>query len=251
VFDSFVKHLKSYGGLRKEDVLLNELGKDEQNEVCFLLSLNDSFFRINKKDDFHSVWVLETKVFENAKTITASLCDLLKKTKEPTKLKEFKSQFSVKDKALASYIQASTKISQNKEGLYGLIEWPEINPRGVKDKAYLTFKEQGKPLHFKELAELIEGTHVQTLHNELIKDDRFILVGRGTYALADWGYYPGQVKDVIVRILDEAQEPLSKGEVVEKVLGQRLVKENTILLNLSNKQHFSRNSDGKYTIKEV
>jgi len=132
-----------------------------------------------------------------------------------------------------------------------LLDWPEINPRGVKDKAYIVFKKIGKPLHFDEVARLIEGSLVQTVHNELIKDPRFVLVGRGIYALEEWGYFPGQVKDVILKILKEEGKPLTKEEILEKVRKQRLVKENTVFLNLSNKKHFLRNSQGKYEVKEI
>ena len=51
-------------------------------------------------------------------------------------------------------------------------------------------------MHFKEVAEAIsktfgKKTHYATCHNELIKDSRFVLVGRGMYALAEWGYQAG------------------------------------------------------------
>ena len=69
--------------------------------------------------------------------------------------------------------------------------------------------------------------------------------------MSEWGYYPGQVKDVILNILKEAKRPLAKNEVLKEVLRQRIVKENTILLNLNNKNHFLKNSKGKYTIKEI
>jgi len=98
---------------------------------------------------------------------------------------------------------------------------------------------------------LLEGSLVQTVHNELIKDSRFVLVGRGIYALEEWGYYPGQVKDIILKVLKEERKPLTKEEILEKVRAQRLVKENTILLNLSNKKYFFRDPQGRYRIKEI
>jgi hypothetical protein len=100
------------------------------------------------------------------------------------------------------------------------------------------------------VARLIEGALVQTVHNELIKDSRFVLVGRGVYALKEWGYEPGQVKDIITKILRE-NGPLTQGEILERVSKQRLVKENTILLNLSNKKNFLRDSQGKYKVLEI
>jgi len=148
-----------------------------------------------------------------------------------------------------SYLEISKGIHLNKEGVFGLKQWPEINPRGIKDKTYITLKKHGKPLHFTEVARLIsDSTLPQTVHNELIKDPRFILIGRGIYALREWGYDAGEIKEVIRRIILSAERPLDKRDIVEQVLQKRIVKENTILQNLSNKKYFKRNSDGGYLL---
>jgi len=147
-------------------------------------------------------------------------------------------------------LEISKKIQKNSEGFFGLKEWPEINPKGVKDKAFLVFKKEQKPLHFAQVAQLIDSALPQTVHNELIKDPRFILVGRGIYALREWGYEPGMVKDVILNILKQAKNPLSKEEILQKTLKQRLVKQNTVFLNLSNRKYFLRTGDGRYKIQE-
>ena len=193
--------------------------------------------------------------------------DEFKKTSKPiprseffeTQLKKLRNKFGQKINLefIKSSSEITKKIAMNSFGEIGLRDWPEIKPRGVKDKAYIVFKKEGKPLHFNQVTEEIkksglgEMVFVQTVHNELIKDPRFILVGRGIYALSEWGYYPGQVKDVISKIIKEERKPLTKEEILEKVLKQRLVKENTILLNLSNKKYFLRNPQGKYTVREI
>ena len=135
-----------------------------------------------------------------------------------------------------------------------MVKWPEITPRGARDKAYIILKEQNRPLHFREIAELINQANLgsnlaqaQTVHNELIKDERFVLVGRGTYALKDWGYQPGTVRQVIAQLLKE-HGSLAKEDILEKVLKDRLVKESTVLINLQNRQHFNKREDGKYTL---
>ena len=92
--------------------------------------------------------------------------------------------------------------------------------------------------------------HPQTIHNELIRNDNFVLIGRGIYALKEWGYNGGQVKDVILEILKNTKEPLTKEQVISLVSEKRIVRESTILLNLQNKKMFSKNSSGKYTIRE-
>ncbi len=250
VFQAFVKYLKTFGGLRKEDFLLEELGKSgNENEVSFLLALKQPFKRINESNDFYSFWTIDKDSFDSAKKTINSLHSQLKKTKEPLTIKKLKA--NLKGKSLISALDISKKIEKNDQGLYGLSSWPEINPRGIKDRAYLVFKKTKKPLHFREVTELIENAHIQTVHNELIKDSRFVLVGRGTYALSEWGYSSGQVKDVISSILKQAQKALTKEEILEQVLKQRMVKQNTVLLNLNNKTRFVKDPKGRYKIKEV
>ena len=252
IFQHFQKYLKSQGGLKKEEILLKELGGENQKpQVYFLLTLGENLQRFGETEDFYSLWLIDQDSLKRAEEITDSLFQRLKKLGKSLTLKELSSFISLKKPVLISYLEISKKIQRNSEGLFGLLDWPEINPRGVKDKAYIVFKKIGKPLHFAEVARLIEGSLVQTVHNELIKDPRFVLVGRGIYALEEWGYFPGQVKDVILKILKEEGKPLTKEEILEKVRKQRLVKENTVFLNLSNKKHFLRNSQGKYEVKEI
>src|SRR3989338_1141635 len=122
----------------------------------------------------------------------------------------------------------------------------------MRDYAFLVIRKHGSPIHFKEVAKAItqyfnKKAHVATTHNELIKGPRFVLVGRGLYALSEWGYMSGVVKDVIKKIL-EKEGPLMKDEIIKKVLKERYVKENTIMVNLQNPKFFKKSNDGKYSI---
>ncbi|MCX6722906.1 MAG: winged helix-turn-helix domain-containing protein [Candidatus Staskawiczbacteria bacterium] len=124
----------------------------------------------------------------------------------------------------------------------------------------MVFKKHGKPLHFTEVATLIDKfdyspankkTYPQTVHNELIKDARFVLVGRGTYALSEWGYVPGTSKDIITKVLKDQNGSMHRDEVVDKVLAQRLVAKNTVLMNLNNKKNFDKDSSDKYFLRKT
>jgi len=222
---------------------LAELGDGEsQNQIYFLLTLGEGFERFGETEDFYSLWTTDKASWTTAQKAIDAFYEKLKNTGKP---------LEVKEALLPSYLEISKKIQKNAKGLYGLKDWPEINPRKIKDKAYLVLKESQKPLHFTQVAGLIDSSLPQTVHNELIKDPRFVLVGRGIYALKEWGYQEGQVRDVILNVLKTAGRPLKKEEILEKTLEQRLVKENTIFLNLSNKKYFLRNSEGRYTIKEA
>lgn len=250
VFQYFIDSLKSFGNLKKEDLLLSQLGGEKFGpQVFFLLSLSEKFKRFPESEDFHSLWTIDSNSLNLAKEIIDDFSKKLNQIKKPLSLEDYTPPVSLKPKTLISYLEVSRLIGQGLDGEFGLRNWPEINPRGIKDKAYLVFKKENKPLHFSKVANLIgPDALVQTVHNELIRDSRFVLVGRGTYALSEWGYRPGTVKDIIVETLKKAERPLSKEEILEKVLKQRLVKENTIFLNLSNRGYFSRNPQGKYRL---
>lgn len=238
IFQGFRQYFKKYGDLKKEDSVLADLGGLKwQSQVFFLLNLGKEFERTGETPDFYASWSISKESLAKAQKKIYLIVEELKKKKTPLDLRG------------SSFLEISKRIQKNSDGLYGLKEWPEINPKGVKDKAYLALKRQGRPLHFTQVAGLIEKSLPQTVHNELIKDPRFVLVGRGIYALEEWGYEKGVVKDVIMNVLRQSNSPLKKEEIVNKVLGQRLVKENTILLNLSNRKYFSKDSGGFFSVK--
>ncbi|KKW30174.1 MAG: hypothetical protein UY75_C0040G0001, partial [Parcubacteria group bacterium GW2011_GWC2_52_8c] len=155
---------------------------------------------------------------------------------------------------IKSAMMISKGLARNIFNEVGLASWSEIKPKGVRDKAYVVLQKTGKPMHFREVASAINSmqwtrkpAHPQTVHNELIKaGNQFVLVGRGLYALREWGYTPGTVATFMQEVLRGAAKPLAKEEIVKSVLERRFVKENTILLNLQNRTLFSKNPDGKY-----
>jgi len=265
LFSDFLGYFENKGGLKKEDIILKDLGgEDSQSYALFLLTLGKQFSRVCEKGDFYPFWTTVSKPIDKVRRVLDLLVKNLGKKGNPLAKEyfcsRFCSQFNLSPEALLSYLEISKKIQENKEGKMGLIDWPEINPRGVKDRAFLVFKKENRPLHFKETAELIDKfefnssdrkTLPQTVHNELIKDSRFVLVGRGMYALEEWGYIPGTVKDVIHRIIKENEKPIEKDKIVKKVLSQRCVAENTILMNLNNRKYFSRDAKGKYILRKT
>jgi len=257
MFAYFKQIISSFGGLKKEDNLLDILGQGKnQNQVFFLLTNGQGFERIQEDDNFYAFWTDDKNSIPKAKKVINSAISRFKKDRKILSLDEL----AEGDKEFfASYIEISKEIQKNPEEKYGLKNWLEIKPRGIKDKAYLVLKKKEQPLHFTQIASLIgelpfsaqKKVHTATVHNELIKDDRFILVGRGLYALKEWGYETGVVKDIIFKSLKQAKRPLTKNEILEKVQKQRFVKENTILLNLQNKEYFVRDEKGRYNIREA
>jgi hypothetical protein len=151
------------------------------------------------------------------------------------------------------WLSMSKTVAKNPLGEWGKASSPNIRTRGVKDYAFLVMRRHGSPMHFKEVADAIsktfgKKTHYATCHNELIKDSRFVLVGRGMYALAEWGYKAGIAREVIQDILKREGAPLSKDDVVKRVMKERYFKKNTILVNLANPKYFKKNKAGLYII---
>ncbi len=256
--------LNQEGYLAREERLLSSLTETEgphlsRGALFFILTLGKDYQRFVESDNFYSLWTNSQDALDKAQSLINKLVSKLEEKEEPVSLDYIltcfkETDFSLSKKALLSYLDATKQINQNCFGQFGLNRWPEINPRGVKDKAYIIFKEQSRPLHFREVAELINQANLssnlaqaQTVHNELIKDERFILVGRGTYALKEWGYQPGTVKDVIIQTLKETG-PLTREEILDRVLKNRLVKRNTILINLQNRSYFIKGKDDKYSL---
>jgi hypothetical protein len=154
-----------------------------------------------------------------------------------------------------AYLGISKRIARNSYGDVGLRDWPEISPSTIRDKIYLVLKKKGEALHFEDIAKHINDAKfdshkalVATVHNELIKDNRFSLVGRGIYGLTEHGYETGTAREAIANILKKG--PLQAEEVVAKVSDKHFFRENTILINLQNKSFFERTQDGRYKVRE-
>jgi hypothetical protein len=260
--EHFLNHFFSSGGLKREDLVLTSLGGEKfKNPVFFLLNVMNPFLRFKENEFYHSFWTIEPRYFNFAKKVIDSFENFLKRRKEPFKIEDLSPhQIFKKDleknpinilslEAVRNFLEVSKKIKRNQEGFFGFREWPEINPRRIGDQAYLVFKRENKPLHFVQVAKLIgNNCNIKSCHNELIRDKRFVLIGRGIYALREWGYLPGTVKELIFQILVKARGPLSKEQIIERVLKQRLVKTNTILLSLKDKNYFLQTKEGKYIL---
>jgi len=264
VFKTIDNFLNREGRVIREERLLSSItgieeSHPEKGAIFFALTLGEPYRRLVDSDRFHPLWTNSDESLEKAENFIDFLINQIKQGDKVVSFdhildyaKEW--QEALDKKALASYLDAAKKISQNNFGHFGLSHWPEINPRGAKDKAYVALKQHGQPLHFREVTDLINQAglgsslaQAQTVHNELIKDERFILVGRGIYALRDWGYQPGTIKDVIAKILSE-NGSLTKDEIVKKVMEKRIAKPNTILINLQNKGYFTKDEQSRYSL---
>ncbi|MFA5000920.1 MAG: sigma factor-like helix-turn-helix DNA-binding protein [Candidatus Paceibacterota bacterium] len=265
-FDQLKKTVDDFGGIVHEQIFLDTQAKDRatQNQIHFLLVVSDAFTKLREDDDFHHRWTtseeLATKVHQSLKSLCTNFSegDLVS---EPELVERFLKELKgiSTDPKVAEFAEKwlllSKSLAKNPLGEWGLASSPNIRMRGIRDYAYLVLRKAKKPLHFSEVAKEIQKTfgreaHPATCHNELIKDNRFVLVGRGLYALTEWGYTKGTVIEVIQKLIKE-KGPLTRPEVIDLVSKQRQVKLNTIIVNLQNPKFFKRIGDGRFAIAKV
>lgn len=263
VFKELEDIIVSLGGIVSEEELLSHLAKDKEsrNHVNFFLVLGEPFVKHKEDEHFKHRWTVDNEVAEQVhaalKNLFASLSDedLVPESELVSRFLESLKDIAEKyrnEEIARRWLAVSKKIARNPLGEWGIADSPNVRARGMRDYAFLVMRRKGNPMHFTEVAKEIEKSfgkkaHTATCHNELIKDPRFVLVGRGLYALSNWGYASGVVREVLREVLRK-NGPLTKQEIISKVLKERYVKPNTILVNLQNLKYFKKDKAGRYQL---
>lgn len=226
--------------------------------VCFLATLDSKISGISETTELKPGYSVDLTLVNINDTIKKAIA-ILDAEKKPIEEKAFlrkveKAELGLNDEQVIAIISLSKKILRTETGHLGLSHWREINPKSIRDKTYYVLRKFNKPLHFTDISKHIEALDEnkkkvtkQAVHNELIRDERFVLIGRGIYALSEWGYNAGVVEDVIEEVLVSAGKPMHKDDIIIEVMKRRMVKETTILLNLQ-KDRFTRVARATYTI---
>ena len=239
----------------------------ELNALRLTLTLDGNVMSLPKADLLKIGWIKRGLPVKTIETVLSAVGQILTTAGKPLSEEALWEQFSgtaaftgskpaVTPMMLKGILQVGSKLAQTSEDKWGLTTWPLVVPKRIRDKVYLVLQRATKPMHFREIAEAINQNYPgktvlsRTVHNELIGDPRFVLVGRGIYGLKEWGYQPGVVADVIKRVLKEAGRPLQAEEIIEAVLKDRQVKRNTVIANLQNKGLFKKVAKGMYTLTE-
>ncbi|OJI06290.1 hypothetical protein BK004_04500 [bacterium CG10_46_32] len=270
--------LEKHGGIMSEEHMLEYVLQGEQSDEAYckhLLFLLEKLtknrivreqrtgFRPSWRIDFvdwvrleQTVAELERILSEQGEPITRE--DLLEKFTKTPVFNDHQLHFNFDPESaepIHAHLRATERIRPNPFGEWGLSHWNTVTPKRMGDKIYLVMKKHGKPLHFRDIADHINGAQFDakkayppTVHNELILDERYVLVGRGIYGLKEWGFVPGVVSDVILSILKNTDASLTRDEIVDEVLKQRMVKKGTVYLALSNDERFKKDGDGRFTL---
>ena len=255
--------LNTAGQLSRVTKLANELSKDatkiDQSRIAFLAELSPELTVVDE-NDFLYLAIGNSKVFTSAsiKEGVSKIINSITKLAEPKSIKKIAVEANIDDYSQAEALASISKQLASLNDKWGLVKWPMVNPKNIRDKIYVILKENNKHMHFNEIADAIQKSDfkrknvtTQAIHNELIKDKRFVLIGRGIYALREWGYKKGTVSDIISEVLRKEGKALHRDDIVKKVLESRYVKETTILLNLQGKNQFKRVAKATYELDEA
>jgi len=257
-----LENLETTGQLSRVTKIALKLSKDatkiDQSRIAFLAELSPNLTVIDE-NDFIFLAVGNAKVFSD-KSIKEGVTQVIKaitKIAEPAVIKKIATEAKISDSSQAEALASISKQLASLNGKWGLVKWPMVNPKNIRDKIYVILKENNRHMHFNEIADSIQKSDfkrknvtTQAIHNELIKDKRFVLIGRGIYALREWGYKKGTVSDIISEVLRKEGKALHRDDIVKKVLESRYVKETTILLNLQGKEQFKRVAKATYELDE-
>lgn len=259
-----IRHLSENGRVgRVKDVASMLLGKDsgdrERAHIAFVAELSPHLVVLNENDHYHHA--VGIKEYGDEKKIKGHVDEIVKTIKEhgePLQIEDLHAKLNHEHPSHVKALASTSKQLANLKDNWGLVKWPTVNPKNIRDKIYVILADNAKPMHFSAIAKSIKDSDfkrrdvtTQAIHNELIKDKRFVLIGRGIYALDTWGFSKGTVSDIIADVLKKANEPLHRDEIVKRVLKSRQVKETTILLNLQSKPQFKRVAKATYALSEV
>jgi len=262
VQDALMEQLGNMGNIARISELTSKFTKDntrvDQARISFLAQLSPRLVVIDDNDHyFHAVGINGVHDEKTIKNLVEKTIASVKQIGEPVSIEQIAAAAKIDNAKHATALASISKALATLNNRWGLIKWPMVNPKNIRDKIYVILKEHGKHMHFNEIAGAIKGSEfkrkdvtTQAIHNELIKDKRFVLIGRGIYALKEWGYEKGTVADIITSVLKKSKEPLHRDEIVKLVLKSRYVKETTILLNLQGKPQFKRVAKATYALAE-
>ena len=259
--------LQEGGGLMREDLLVSKILNGKVGfsfaAVQLIINLDKRFERLPNTVQYHPYVKYRTLPDQFIKNVADQSMKILQQTNTVTKISLLTSQIKkitpdehlVQPETLSSVYQINKNFKLVGNDSAGLMRWRHVNPRTIRDKIFFILREKGKPLHFVDIANEIVKSQFdrktlnhQAIHNELIRNDEFVLIGRGIYALKEWGFNVGTVADIITSILKN-QSPMHQDDVIAEVLKQRQVKPITIILNLKSKQNFTRVGRFQYALK--
>jgi hypothetical protein len=202
-------------GVRREQTFLNLVQKEfgynykETKIFKFFTIFSQKIIFHPGDEDVYGFYALEEKVLKICRHLLKKIYFYLLETQRlytedellNLTLKEIKRHFKIEPNSedLLDFLKILKNLGKNPFNFWGLRSNNFITPRCLKDKIIFLFKLEKKPLHFREIYQKLHElakTHDESIHyfwhknynvnsikNELIRHQDFVLVKRGTYYL--------------------------------------------------------------------
>ncbi len=256
-----IRNLTEMGRVAKINSLADKIygraaTNSERTGIYFIATFSKNLTVVEENDKYETaIGIAEYGDEKAIRNKVDEIVKIIKENKKPMTLDELDNQLNYEHPDHIKAIASISKLLATLNGLWGLAKWPSVNPKNIRDKIFVILESHKEPMHFSEIAKEIADSNfkrknvtIQAIHNELIKDQRFVLIGRGIYALSSWGYKKGTISEIIKSILEKSETPMTREQIVKEVLHVRKVKETTILLNLQNKKLFKKIDKNLYTL---
>lgn len=243
------------GKMLSEDRLLSLMIAELQsaspidaNSIKLAMRVSDRIIKQEKNQHFYPFWRLAEVSLMDVKNLIKKVQKIMSRHNDVMSVEQIHQdlgkEYSLE--TVLSVLEIDVRFYKAEDG-WGLSSWRHINPRSIKDKILITFKNLGKPMHFTQVVNHVlsdfpakKMVTQQAIHNELIRHEDFVLVGRGIYALREWGVPAGTVCDLIRQVLQEHSEPMKRQEIIQAVMKKRDIRVGTISLNLQKYPFFKR-----------
>jgi RNA polymerase sigma factor (sigma-70 family) len=220
--------LEQAGGILKETQISEQisqftvLGKiDPIGATRFVLGVTAGFEEIGD-----GIWALKECPFECFPMVTSTAALRLEKNHTRVRYNQLVSQvrmmlestnnaskIEVNTLFIEACLQADPQFEISDDGWCMLAKWQ----KSYIDEMVEVLRENGKPLHFREIASgveaLVKGNQEVSEHNIHAvlqrRQDLFVRVGQGTYGLVEWGIQrPTYFMEIISDILEAEGKPL-------------------------------------------
>ncbi|PKL36827.1 hypothetical protein CVV38_02940 [Candidatus Peregrinibacteria bacterium HGW-Peregrinibacteria-1] len=276
VFNTELKHLhqhandllKKNGGLMREQYLIDEFvslasadRKSVKSGLHLALVLNEEFSCTRNTVNFYPHVKNKNLPHQAIKLVSGQVINKLNQYGDVKPLSKVHNDLEPKlkevgfdSRQLESLIGIDKRLTLVNKDMVGLMSWRHVNPKTLRDKILYVLRNNKKPMYFRNIAKKIEEygfnarkVNIQAVHNELIRNESFVLIGRGIYALDEWGYESGTVLDVVEKLLKENGE-MMVDDIVKEVLSQRQVKKITIMLALKSSERIERIGRNAYKL---
>ena len=247
--------LSQHGQVMSEDVLVSEMIKHiaqeksvDTNAMKLAMRVCDKLVKQEKNQFYRAFWRASEVTLLSARNSIKEIQQTLSKNKDVMSAADIAAALPtpISVERVISLLQTDWSFKKVGDD-WGLATWRHINPKSIKDKIMIIFRREGEPMHFSDVANRVldefsakKAVTRQAIHNELIRHDEFVLVGRGLYGLKEWGMVSGTVKEVIRKVLMENGGAMKRQDIIKAVQQKRDIRLGTISLNLQKYPFFKR-----------